>query len=84
MLTIWMLSVNTAGQMEKRFTGGFAGIERVVSNVEGLSAHRTRGGKTTPVRTVRLLYAMALVIPLTPTLPASPPAAWSPLSTATL
>ena len=34
-----MVTVNTADQMEKRFTGQFPGIELVVSSVEGSSAH---------------------------------------------
>jgi len=78
-----MVGVNTTGQIEKRFMGQFPGIEPVVSSVEGSSTHRTRGGKTTPVRRIRLLYAMAFVVPLTPALPASRPAAWLALSTAT-
>jgi endonuclease YncB( thermonuclease family) len=42
MLTIRMVSVNTAGQMEKRSTGQFPWIELVVSSVEGPSAHGTK------------------------------------------
>jgi len=38
-----MVSVNTAGQMEKRFTSQLPEIELVVSSVEGSSAHGTKG-----------------------------------------
>jgi len=75
--------VNTRVKSRKDSRVSLLGSNRSLVALRGGVRTEQRGGQTTLVSTFGLLYAMALVVPLTPALPASRPAAWLPLSTAT-